>query len=179
MRADPDLQSKLIMHYRRMVVHELGLAKESEIARFENLCRHAHIQVEGLFSFFYKEKFRCIAPQFIAEYNRYVDEINNRLASAGVKRLNHMATDKSWSRITFAEKNLLFEKYTLDSSLSKFLKLLNNFRNSISHIGYVNRNSEEAISVDEKVRDFKDAKNLNAVLDALLQTREYVEYNII
>lgn len=173
-KNDSDLKSKLLMHYRRMMAHESSLIQEKESLRFENICRHAHIQMEGLLAYFYKEKFKCIAPQFIAEHNRYIGEVNEKLVKLGRVKLNPMPTDKSWSRITFAEKNFLFQKYTLDERLAKFLKLTNNFRNTISHIGYVDKHSEPAVEIAETVKVFAAEKNVNAVFDALFALRDYV-----
>lgn len=171
LKNDSDLKDKVVMYYRRMMAHELRLIKENDTLRFENICRNAHLQMEGMLSYFFKEKFRTVVAQFIAEHKGYVDEINKK---AGRTAVYHMPSDRTWSRITFAEKNFLFQKYTLDSKLYAFVKLLTSFRNSISHIGYVDKNSPTSVEATVEVRAFASSQDVNAVLEALTSMRDYV-----
>lgn len=171
LKNDSDLKDKVVMCYRRMMAHELRLIKENDILRFENICRNAHLQMEGMLNYFFKERFRTVAGQFIAEHKSYVEEINSK---AGKTVVYHMPFDRTWSRITFAEKNFLFQKYTLDSKLYTFVKLLTSFRNSISHIGYVDKHSTTAVEATAEVKNFASLQDVNAVLEALISMREYV-----
>ena len=178
--TDADINKSLLRCYRRMMAHELGLINETESLRFENICRNAHMQTEGLLTFFYNEKFRFVASKFVSEHNEYVEKVNEEGRSRpNFKPLALMLSDKKWSRITYAEKNLLFQKYTLDWRIKNFLQILNNFRNSISHVGYVDKRSDFAADTAADVKDFASAKDVNAVLDALLKLRDYVEFNLI
>lgn len=165
------LRIRLMTHYRRMMSHELGLVQESDQIRFENICRNAQMQMEGLLAYFYQHQFSENVQQFVSVHNAYVEEVNRRGGSHRV--IQH---DK-WSKITYANKYFLFQKFTQDAELTNFVKVLSGFRNRISHLGYESRAS--GTTPDDKVSIFAKLKDINAVLDALEQLREYVEYNTI
>ena len=123
------LRDKILLYYRRMVSHELNLVKEDEKLRFDNICRNAQMQMEGLFAYFYKQVYKENTKLFQEDYNEYVAEAKEKsgYSFSEIKR-------DSWSKITFADKYFLFQKFTNDINLYNFLKLLGNFRNSISHV---------------------------------------------
>jgi len=165
------LRTRIISCYRRMISHELGLVQETEQTRFENICRNAQMQMEGLLAYFYQCQYGENVQQFVTAYNNYVAELNSN------GRSFHPIQRERWDKLTFSDKYFLFQHVTQDASLINFIKLLNRYRNSISHSGYEHRANGTAPNDDVSV--FARIKDVNAVLDALEKLREYVEYNTI
>lgn len=160
------LRDKIFLYYNRMVSHELNLVKEDNKLRFENICRNAQMQMEGLLAYFYKQVYRGDVRWFQEDYNQYTIEARQKSGHSfgEIER-------SAWSKVTFADKYFLFQKFTLDTNLYDFIKLLGNFRNSISHVGYLTGNKTS------DVIQFGQRMDVNAVLYALEQVRDYVEYN--
>ncbi|WP_139362377.1 hypothetical protein [Hymenobacter sp. CRA2] len=167
------LRSKILVCYRRMLAHELGLVQENNTNQFENICRNAHMQMEGLLNYFCLLEFKEDTLNFVTYYNNYVDEINTKQGKAVVNKIER---DKWW-KITYADKYFIFQRFTNDEKLTAFIKLLAKYRNVISHEGYID--SKSTTTANDDVSAFAKDKRINSVLDALDKLRDYIEYNTI
>ncbi|WP_072008495.1 hypothetical protein [Hymenobacter sp. IS2118] len=166
------LRDRILVCYHRMMAHELRLVKESDALRFENICRNAQMQMEGLFTYFYNFHYNDNVKQFVEAYNLYISEIN---ASHG-QNFREIQRDYWW-KVTFADKYTLFQKFTEDADLTNFLKVLAKYRNSISHVGYVEKTKGNNKDADSIL--FEKNANVIAVLYALEKLSEYVEFNTL
>ncbi|SNC77619.1 hypothetical protein SAMN06265337_4215 [Hymenobacter gelipurpurascens] len=165
---------------RQMNLHLNGVFINTPRERFDIICRLAHKQMEGTLKFFLFKRFNGIKDSekalqdFKAAYNQKIDAYNQRNPPKEWSKIN----PTNWKNVTFFQSYTFLGMLINNEQWLKGIKILNEYRNTLSHFGYFEEVAK-ASSRDSNFKRFASEMPVLFVVDLLEETLMLAELQLL